>query len=78
MPADLKTLRVIADDADAAFDAACKPHYTDGRWGAYRAIECGIDVPKSVMSALDAAHAARQAFYLARDGERGFLGSREI
>lgn len=42
------TLRCLKDRADAAgeaFDAACKPHYVDGRWGAYRAIECNQAVP---------------------------------
>lgn len=74
----LECLKFRADQAGATFDAACKPHYCDGRWGAYRAIECGQDVPQSVMSALDACHDATQAYFLARDGEKGFLGSRGL
>lgn len=75
---DLSALRTAADQADTAFDAVCKPHYADGRWGAYRAIECGYSVPSEVIAGLDAAHAARHAYYLARDGAGGFLGSRRI
>lgn len=72
--ADLATLRATADAAGVAFDAACKPHYADGRWGAYRAYECGQPVPPAVEAALDAYHAATHAFYAARDGAGGFLG----
>lgn len=74
--ADLSKLKADADAAGAAFDDACKPHYCNGRWGAYQAIECGQDVPPAVAAALDAYHAATHAFYLARDGEGGFLGPR--
>ena len=70
----LQRLRNHADDAGTAFDAVCRPHYADGRWGAYRAIECGQDVPAAVETALDAYHAATTAFYTARDGSGGFLG----
>jgi hypothetical protein len=75
---DLNALRAAADRADAALDEACRPHYCDGRWGAYRAIEAGQDVPAAVMAAMDIAHAARHEFYSARDGEGGFLGSRGL
>lgn len=71
----LQCLKERADKASEAFDRACRPHFADGRWGAYRAIECGEDIPRAVDDALNAYHAAAQAFYLARDGERGFLGS---
>lgn len=73
---DLNRLKAAADTAEKAFDDACRPYYADGRWGAYRAVECGQTVPPKVWAALDAYHAATHAFYLARDGERGFLGSR--
>lgn len=75
------TLRCLKDRADAAgtaFDAACKPHFADGRWGAYRAIECGQEIPATVDAAMTAYHDATQAFYRARDGEGGFLGSRGL
>lgn len=75
---DLATLRAAADAADAAFTDACRPHYCDGRWGAYRAYECGQPVPKAVEAALNAYHAAVHAFYRARDGEAGFLGGRGL
>lgn len=72
----LACLKERADRAGKAFDDACRPHYVDGRWGAYRAIECNQAVPPAVTAALDAYHAATRAFYAARDGEKGFLGSR--
>ena len=72
--ANLQTLKHAADAASGAFDAACRPHYCDGRWGAYRAYERGNNVPASVEAAMNEYHAATHAFYLARDGERGFLG----
>lgn len=74
----LACLKERADNAGAAFDIACRPHYADGRWGAYRAFECGRDVPREVVAALDRYHDATQAFYAARDGSSGFLGSRGI
>lgn len=74
----LKTLREAADRADKEFDDQCQFVYVDGRWGAYRAIECGQKVPKDILTALDKAHAARHAYYQARDGEKGFLGSRGL
>ena len=75
---NLADLKAAADKAGDAFDTACRPHYADGRWGAYRAVECGQDVPPAVWGALDAYHAATHAFYLARDGAAGFLGSRGL
>lgn len=66
---DLSALKAKADHASAAFDAACKPYYCDGRWGAYRAIECGQPIPAPVNRALNEAHAAMQAFYRARDDD---------
>lgn len=71
---NLQALKDAADAASQAFDTACRPHYCDGRWGAYRAYERGDAVPASVEAALNEYHAATHAFYLARDGERGFLG----
>lgn len=75
---NLAALKQAADDAGAAFDKACKPHYADGRWGYYRAVECGQTVADSVESAFNAYHAATYAFYAARDGSKGFLGSRGL
>jgi hypothetical protein len=78
MTNNLASVRAAADKADKAFDDACRPHYVDGRWGAYRAIECNHEVPRSVIAAMNEAHSAIQAFYIARDGDRGFLGSRGL
>lgn len=75
---DLHTLRAAADAATAAFDAACAPHYRDGRWGAYRAIDARQSVPAEVLAALDAELTATHAYYRARDGETGFLGSKGL
>lgn len=71
---NLAELKRAADLAGENFDTACRPHFCDVRWGAYRAIECGQEVPPGVVEALDRYHAATHAYYLARDGERGFLG----
>ncbi len=75
---NLAELKTAADAAGVAFDAACKPHYADGRWGYYRAIECNRPVPASTEAAFNAYHAATHAFYAARDGNKGFLGSRGV
>lgn len=69
-------LRAQAEAAAAAFDDACRPHYPDGRWGAYRACEFGETLPPEVMATMDAYSDALAAYYAARDGERGFLGAR--
>lgn len=74
----LSLLKERADMAGDAFDKACRPFYCDGRWGAYRAYECGQDVPPSVDAAFNAYHAATMAFYAARDGASGFLGARGV
>lgn len=71
----LAALKARADAASDAFDAACRPHYVN-RWDYYRAIECGEKAPQFVNAAADAYLAATHAFYAARDGESGFLGSR--
>lgn len=73
---NLAELKNAADAAGVVFDAACKPHYVDGRWGYYRAVECDQPVPDSVEAAFNSYHAATHAFYAARDGSKGFLGSR--
>ena len=75
---DILALSEAVDRAGREFDEACKPHYCNGRWGAYQAFETGQDVPKDVEAALDAYHKAAQAFYVARDGGKGFLGGRGL
>lgn len=73
---NLQALKEAADKAETAFDAACRPHYVDGRWGYYRAVECGQKPPKTCETAFDAYWLATHAFYGARDGDKGFLGAR--
>lgn len=78
MSKDLKALRATADALDDAFDEVCDRHYDGGRWDAYRLLDAGEPVPAEVSRAMDAALAARLAFYDARDGALGFLGSRGL
>lgn len=73
----LAALKARVDAASDAFDDACRPHFVN-RWDYYRAVECGQSAPQSVHAACDAYLAATHAFYAARDGERGFLGSRGL
>lgn len=76
---DLATLRAAADAACAAFDTACRGSFADRRWGYYRAVEGdGRGVTDAMHAAADAYLAALHTFYLARDGERGFLGARGL
>lgn len=74
----LQDLKAIADRADEAFTNACQVHYCDGRWGYYRAVECNYEVPKELDVLCDQALSALHAFYLKRDGSKGFLGSRGL
>lgn len=74
----LSELKAISDAAEKTFDEACRKHYVDGRWGAYRAFECDQEVPKEVENAMNEAHTALHAFYRKRDGEKGFLGGRGL
>lgn len=75
---DLAQLRQVAEIARAEFEQACQPAYVDGVWGAYRAIECDQPVPANILRAMDETYAAIQAYYRARDGDRGFLGARGL
>lgn len=74
----LPDLRIAASAAQAAFEAECARHYPDGQWGFYRALDRGEEAPASAIAASDAYLAATHAFYRARDGERGFLGSKGL
>lgn len=74
---DLITLKAEADRLSDAFDVACRPHFVS-RWDYYRAVECGEKCPQSVHTACDAYLTALHAYFLARDGARGFLGSRGL
>lgn len=74
----LPDLRLAASAAQAAFEAECARHYVDGQWGFYRALDRGEDAPPETLAASDAYLAATHAFYLARDGAAGFLGSKGL
>lgn len=73
----LSDLRAATDATRKAFDLACKPHYADGRWGAYRAWDMEEDVPADVEKAMNAHHAALHRYYMIRDGSGGFIGKRK-
>jgi hypothetical protein len=73
----LAALKARVDAASDAFDAACRPHYVN-RWDYYLALERGEKTPRAVDAAADAYQAATHAFYAARDGAGGFLGSRGL
>lgn len=74
----LATLKERANTARDQLDTVCRAHYPDGRWGAYRACECDQPLPDDVSTAMDAYHDALHNFFHARDGDRGFLGSRGL
>ncbi len=78
MASDLQSLRAAADAASDAFDRACRPYYVNRR-DYYLACERDPgSCPASVHAACDAYLEATHAFYLARDGEKGFLGGRGL
>jgi hypothetical protein len=74
----LTELKAVLDKAEAAFDKIARRDYVDGRWGYYRAIECDQPVKPDVQQAFDVSHEALRAFYIARDGSMGFLGSKGL
>ena len=73
--ADLTALKAAADIAGENYDKVCLRFWQGARWDGYRAIESDT-APKCVVKAMEDYHAATHAFYLARDGHNGFLGSR--
>lgn len=74
----LASMRAEIDALDSAFEAECLKHWRNGKWGAYQAWEKDLPVPEAVATLHDAYIAALHAFYGARDGESGFLGSRGL
>ena len=75
----LSELKANADHAKEAFEAAAYVVYAGGIWDFYRECErCEGNVSPSLLMLYDAYISALHAFYLARDGERGVLGSRGI
>jgi hypothetical protein len=72
----LSQLKAEADKASDVFEAACLRHYSNGKWGYYRAFDDKRAIPAGLDDLRDTAVRTLHAFYSARDGERGFLGSR--
>lgn len=74
----LKTLYAAIKPASDAFDAACVACGYADRWDAYHRQDKGDNWPESVALACDAETKALHAYYSARDGDKGFLGSRGL
>jgi hypothetical protein len=74
----LKDLRTRADELSEAFErAAVAAGYAD-HWSAYRADMKGEPWPPALTDAHREFIDAQHAFYRARDGVGGFLGSRGV
>lgn len=74
----LACLRERARDAWGGFVAECERSGYPDQWAAYRAHDAGQEWPEPLESAWQASSAATHAFYSARDGAGGFLGSRGL
>lgn len=70
----LHALRKAVAAAETTLETECAENGFSDRWDAYRAEEAGERLPESIRVAHDAYIAASHEFYLARDGDRGFLG----
>jgi len=69
----LQKLRSAADLGSTAFEAACVSAGYADKWAAYHD---EANWPEALLQAHRDAMTALHAFYLARDGARGFLGGR--
>lgn len=74
----LPELRLAADDAEAAFHKACRAAGYVDHWSAYRGEDKGDTWPSELLAAHECYMARVHAFYLARDGAAGVLGSRGL
>ena len=74
---DLQTLRASSETAHERFEAECRVHGYADEWEAYRA-EMETPWPEPLAASHKAYVAALHAFYEARDGKGGFLGSRGL
>lgn len=70
-------LKLEADLRYEEFVETCSVHGFRDKWEFYRADEAGEDHPE-VKQAHDDYIEALHRFYKARDGEKGFLGSRGL
>ena len=73
----LEKLGLAARQAELAFDAACSVHYCDARYGYYKADERGDAIPEGLHEKFNEYLSACNAYYLERDGKKGFLGSKD-
>lgn len=71
-------LTAEADRALARARSICASHGYENEYAAYRAEDAGETLPPAVVAALDGYLSANHAFYSARDGDPGFLGSRGL
>lgn len=69
----MQELGFAARKAELDFDAACQKHYSDARWGFYRAVKRGHVAPKELHEKCDKYLQSCREFYLYRDGENGLL-----
>lgn len=74
----LACLKERASRAWNTFLAECERAGFPNEWSAYRAHDVGQEWPAALESAWQASSAATHAFYAARDGAGGFLGSRGL
>lgn len=72
----LACLRERSRDAWGAFARECVAAGYPDEWAAYHAHDAGQAWPEALETAWQASNAATHAFYAARDGAGGFLGSR--
>jgi hypothetical protein len=74
--ADLQALKLAADNSHSAFEALCLGHGYADKWEALRAMDQPDSCPAlpALQASWDSHVAATHAFYLARDGAKGFLG----
>lgn len=74
----LYRLRKIVAECEALLEEECFANGYKDRWDAYKSQEAGCILPESVRVANDAYVKALHNFYEKRDGENGFLGSRDL
>lgn len=74
----LACLKARASRAWDTFMTECKSAGFPNEWAAYRAHDAGQKWPAALESAWQASSTATHAFYAARDGAGGFLGSRGL
>lgn len=74
----ISELRNAANIAEGAFIDACQRHGFRDQWDAYKSEQKGIAWPSSLADAHSTWMHHLHAFYTARDGAGGFLGSKGL